>query len=67
MELSKKELEFMAKLKALLIEYSVEIAAEDEWQGYAECGQDIKICFEFGIREAAFGTRVDSDLEYIVR
>lgn len=34
---------FMADLKNLLGRYKAEITAEDHWQGYAECGRDIRM------------------------
>lgn len=37
------EEEFKAKLRALLAEYDAELTADDHWQGYAECGQDIRM------------------------
>jgi len=37
------EIEFKAKLKALLREYDAEISASDHWSGYAECGEDVRI------------------------
>ena len=39
--------EFLDRLKLLLKEFEAEITAEDHWQGYAECGQDIRITVEF--------------------
>jgi hypothetical protein len=32
---------FIAELKALLKKYNAEISAEDHYQGYPECGEDI--------------------------
>jgi hypothetical protein len=39
-------LEFMGKLDALLREYGARISAEDHWQGYAECGSDVRITID---------------------
>ena len=39
--------EFLNELCDLLDKYDVEISASDHWEGYAECGQDIKITIEF--------------------
>jgi len=35
--------EFMADLNSLLLKYGAEIEAEDHFEGYAECGEDIRI------------------------
>ena len=35
--------EFLSDLNDLLLKYSAEITAEDHWQGYPECGEDIRI------------------------
>lgn len=40
---NKLEQRFRKELKNLLKKYDAEITAEDHWQGYAECGQDIRI------------------------
>ena len=34
---------FIEDLKALLRKYNATIDASDHWQGYAECGKDIRI------------------------
>ena len=34
---------FLREFQLLLEKYSAEISAEDFWQGYAECGQDIRM------------------------
>ena len=38
--------EFLTDLNNLLLKYSAEISAEDHWQGYPECGEDIRIEIE---------------------
>lgn len=38
-----REKQFYAELKSLLQKYDVEISANDEYQGYPECGEDIRI------------------------
>lgn len=40
-----KEIEsnFKTELKALLKKYKAELSAEDHYQGYAECGEDIRM------------------------
>jgi len=38
---------FIDELRALLKKYNVTITADDHYQGYAECGQDIQVTFEF--------------------
>lgn len=35
--------EFKTKFRALLSEYGAEISAKDEFTGYPECGEDIRI------------------------
>ncbi len=44
-ELKSKEIEkeFLAEFKALLLKYDATISADDHWNGYAECGRDIRI------------------------
>ena len=34
---------FVKDLKALLCKYNATMDARDHWQGYAECGKDIRI------------------------
>ena len=34
---------FLREFKLLLEMYNAEISAEDFWQGYAECGRDIRM------------------------
>jgi len=43
-----KQDEFMGKLVDLFNEYNAEIIAEDHYQGYAECGSDIRMTIDFG-------------------
>jgi len=38
---------FKAELAALCRKYHCEISAEDHYQGYAECGEDIRMTVEF--------------------
>ncbi len=37
------EQEFRAELQALLDKYGAELEAKDHYQGYAECGEDVRI------------------------
>lgn len=37
------EAEFRAELQELLNKYGAEIEAKDYWQGYAECGEDVRM------------------------
>ena len=37
------ELAFRAELQALLDKYGAELEAKDHYQGYAECGEDVRI------------------------
>lgn len=63
--------EFKQKLADLIDEYQVEITASDEYQGYAECGEDIQIAFHItgqmidgkyhGDADDKLGTYIDSE------
>ena len=44
--MNKRE-EFITRLQDLLKEFDCEISADDHWQGYAECGQDVRMTVEF--------------------
>ncbi len=35
--------EFLKRLRNLLADFGASIQAEDHWQGYAECGSDIRM------------------------
>lgn len=37
------EAAFRAELLALLTKYDAELEAKDYWQGYAECGEDVRM------------------------
>jgi len=34
---------FLAELKALLTKWNAELSAKDHWNGYAECGEDVRM------------------------
>lgn len=34
---------FKTELQALLDRYGADLEAEDQWQGYAECGEDVRM------------------------
>ena len=34
---------FKAEFQALLDKYGAELEAKDHWQGYAECGEDVRM------------------------
>ena len=56
--------EFLRRLKLLLKEFDAEITAEDHWQGYAECGQDIRITVEFSgylLEDIEFGKSISAE------
>lgn len=38
---------FLYDLQKLLEKYKVDITVDDHWTGYAECGQDLRISFDF--------------------
>lgn len=55
---------FLADLQALLKKYGAEITAKDEWTGYAECGEDVRMTVEFkdyNLDDIDLGTWVDGD------
>ena len=55
--------QFIEKLQELLKEFDCEITADDHWQGYAECGQDVRMTVEFEdykIEEIDLGKYIDS-------
>lgn len=41
-----KAKDFKKELSDLLKKYEMSIEAEDKWEGYSECGEDIQISFE---------------------
>lgn len=41
--MNEREKQFCEELKALLEKYGVELSASDEYKGYPECGEDIRI------------------------
>lgn len=40
---SELEAEFREDLQVLLNKYKATLSADDHWQGYAECGQDVRM------------------------
>jgi len=53
---------FIKELHSLLGKYDAEISAEDQWTGYAECGQDVRMTVEFNdcsIEDIDLGSFVD--------
>ncbi len=58
--------EFAKDLKALLVKYNVEIEAQDHWEGYPECGQDVRMTVLFNdweVENIDLGSYVDIDHE----
>jgi hypothetical protein len=56
--------DFLNELQALLKKYDVELIAKDHWQGYAECGEDVRITAEFNdykIKDIDFGWWISKD------
>ena len=49
---------FKAELQALLDKYGAELEAKDHWQGYAECGEDVRMT-------VYVPAIYDSDLNYV--
>lgn len=45
--MSDRRNEFCTELLQLLDKYKCHIQAKDHWQGYAECGQDVRMTVEF--------------------
>ena len=35
--------QFIAELQALLDQYQADLEAKDHWQGYSECGEDVRM------------------------
>jgi hypothetical protein len=50
---------FLEELAALLKKYNAEIEADDHYQGYPECGQDIRITIDFPDDEVVFDRWID--------
>ena len=64
MNLSNKREEFINELQLLLEEFDCYITAEDHWQGYPECGQDVRMTVEFEdweVGEINLGTHIDKE------
>jgi hypothetical protein len=54
---------FLKGLRDLLEKHGAEITCDDHWEGYAECGRDIRITVEFddhNIPDIDFGSYIDS-------
>ena len=54
---------FLVELKSLLSRYEAEIRAEDHWQGYSECGEDVRMTVEFKdyrIKDIDLGSWIDT-------
>lgn len=52
---------FLKELRQLLDKYGAEIAADDHWQGYSECGRDIRMTVEFddfSVEDIDLGSRI---------
>lgn len=45
--MSERTDQFKSELAALCRKYNCEISAEDHWQGYPECGEDIRMTVDF--------------------
>ena len=39
---------FRAELQALLDRHDAELSARDHWEGYPECGEDVRMTVEVG-------------------
>ena len=42
-----KAKQFREELIALLVKYDCYLEAKDHWEGYPECGQDVRITVDF--------------------
>ena len=61
---SEKRREFVVELQGLLSRYDCTISADDHWQGYPECGQDVRMTVEFAdweVGEVNLGTGIYKD------
>lgn len=55
---------FIKELQQLLEKYDAVILAEDHWQGYPECGEDVRMTVEFEdytINDIDFGHFIDKE------
>ena len=62
--MNEKRIDFLKELKTLLAKYGVALVAEDHWNGYAECGQDVRMTVEFDnweIEDINLGQYFDKD------
>lgn len=51
-------------IKAVLLQYNASITAEDHWQGYPECGEDVRMTVEFDdwrIEDIELGRALDGE------
>ena len=39
--------QFKEELKALVLKYRCSIEAKDHWEGYSECGEDVRMTVDF--------------------
>ena len=60
--MDKQVVAFMKDLRDIMIKHNVEITADDEWEGYAECGQDIQINIETSIKSIPIGNYITPDI-----
>ena len=59
--------EFLDELKDLLKKYQASITVRDHWQGYPECGQDLRMEVEFNnyvVGDIDMGSYVDERGHY---
>ena len=59
------EAQFRTELKALLKKWGAKLTAEDHWQGYAECGEDVRITVDlpWPLEDVDLGSYFDGEPE----
>ena len=60
----KTEDQLLQELKALLKKYKAEIIVENNWQGYPECGEEIRMVVQFDdftLEELPLGKWIDGE------
>lgn len=64
-----KRAQFIKELQELLGKYDCHLSCDDHWQGYSECGKDVRITVEFndwGIKDIDLGRGIYKDSNKIL-